>query len=153
MVRRPLLLAALACGLGLSACGAESLTGGDDSETKNGKEAVAVVEKFAGASGPEACNLLTPNALRNVYGGEDAVGQPAVPIDAAPPQYAVDNCLEAAPKFEGEKIEIDKVDVIAERAVKVQAAVPGTADDEDRLFDVTLRRKGDVYLIDEVREK
>ena len=42
--------------------------------------------------------------------------------------------------------------MIGDRAVKIQAAVPGSADDEDRLFNVTLRRKGDAYLIDEVRE-
>ena len=146
-------LALAALGLGLSACGADTITGGDDSDTKNGKAASALVQRFAEADGPEACDLLTPNALRNVYGGDEAVGKPAVPIEDPPPEYGLKNCREAAPKFQGQKIEIDKVDTIGDRAVKVQAKLSGGADGEDRLFDVTVRRKGSTWLIDEVREK
>ncbi|MEA2479320.1 MAG: hypothetical protein QOJ07_1242 [Thermoleophilaceae bacterium] len=142
--------AALACtaAAALPACNVSKI-GGDDSGTASGKAAKAAVIKFAEATGPSACDLLTPNALRNVYGGPQANGKPAAPLAGPPPQYALDNCRKAAPKFQGDTVTIDKVNNIAQRAVKVQASV----DNGQRMFDVTVRRKNNTWLIDEIREK
>jgi hypothetical protein len=142
-----------AAALGFAGCAVNVAKIGDQSNTPKGKQAIAVVERFAESNGPEACRLLTPNALRNVYGGEEARGTPAAPIEGPPPAYALRHCEEAAPHFEGQKVGIDKVTLIGDRAVKVSAKIPQGGDAGDRLFNVTLRRKGDQYLIDEVREK
>jgi hypothetical protein len=143
----------LAVSLSAAGCSVNVAKIGDQSGTAKGKQAIAVVEKFAESNGAEACNLLTPNALRDVYGGQEAAGTPPAPIEGPPPAYALKHCQEAAPKFEGQKVGIDKVTLIGDRAVKVQAKISQGNDAGDRLFDVTLRRKGNAYLIDEIREK
>jgi hypothetical protein len=142
-----------AAGVGFAGCSVNVAKIGDQSGTPKGKAAIAVVEKFAQSDGPEACNLLTPNALRDVYGGPEASGTPPAPIEGPPPAYALKHCQEAAPNFEGQKVGIDKVTLIGDRAIKVQAKVSQGKGAGDRLFDVTLRRKGNAYLIDEIREK
>jgi nicotinic acid mononucleotide adenylyltransferase len=71
--------AALAAVLSLAGCGADTVVpglGGDDSDTGDGKKAKAAVERFARAAGPEACDMLTPAALRNVYGAKEPPGPP-----------------------------------------------------------------------------
>jgi hypothetical protein len=143
---------AAAC-VGFAGCAINVAKIGDQSGTPKGKQAVAVVEKFAESSGADACDLLTPNALRDVYGGEQARGTPAAPIEGPPPAYALANCRNAAAHFEGQKVGIDKVTLIGDRAVKVQAKISQGKDLGDRLFTVTLRRKGNQYLIDEITEK
>jgi hypothetical protein len=151
--RRVALVAAacLAAGLSLGACDASKI-GGDDSGTAKGKAAVAVVKKFAAAHGPEACNLLTPNALRAVYGGKEANRTAPASLDGPPPAYALAHCREASSKFEGQSVGIDKVTNVGDRAVKVQTSVDG-GKAGNRLFDVTVRSRGNTWLVDEIREK
>ena len=69
----------LALGLSFSACSVNVSKIGDQSGTKDGKAAIAVVKRFSASSGADACRLLTPNALRDVYGGEQANGTPPLP--------------------------------------------------------------------------
>ena len=151
MVRRSaVVLAVAAAALPLGACSADSLPGvnSDDADTAKGKRAKAAVVRFARADGPEACDMLTPAALRNVYGAKEPPG-PAPEIEQPPPQISLAECRRRAVKFSGEKLEVEKVDVLGDgRAARVEATTP-----DERTFTVTVRQKGDVWLIDEVREK
>ena len=52
-------------------------------------------------------------------------------------------------RFSGDEIDVSKVDLVGDRAAKVEA----TSDDGDRSFTITVRRKGDAWLIDDIREK
>ena len=144
-------LAAAAAALSLAACGAEDIVpgvGGDDIDSPTGKQAKAAVERFAEASGPEACDLMTPAALRNVYGAKEPPGPPPE-LDAAPPAISLAECRRRAPGFRGAKIDVTKVDIVGDRAAKVEA----TSDGGDRSYTITVRRKGDAWLIDDIREK
>jgi hypothetical protein len=150
MRRAAFALAGAAAALSLAACGAESIPGvnSDDSDTRHGKRAQAIVERFAEADGPEACDLLTPAALRRVYGKDEPPG-PAPEITAPPPEISLAECRRRSQQFGGEEIEIEKVDVLGDaRAARVTAMT-----DDDRTFSVTLRRKADAWLIDEIREQ
>ena len=151
MHRRAAVLAAGVAALSLTACGAEDIVpgvGGDDIDTSTGKRAKAAVERFAKASGPEACDMLTPAALRNVYGAKEPPGPPPE-LEQPPPQISLAECRRRAPGFKGAAIDVTKVDVLGDRAAKVEA----TSDGADRSYTITVRRKGDAWLIDEIREK
>jgi hypothetical protein len=150
MTRAAVVLAAAVACLPLAACSASSLpgVGGDDSDTKLGKEAKAAVERFAEADGPEACDMLTPAALRNVYGAKEPPGPPPE-LTQPPPAISLAECRRRATRFGGQKVEIDKVDVLTDKNV---AKVQASTDDGARNFTVTVRRKGDAWLIDEIRE-
>ena len=52
-------------------------------------------------------------------------------------------------RFSGAEIDVSKVAVVGDRAAKVEA----TTDDGERTYTITVRRKGDRWLIDEIREK
>lgn len=151
MRRAGAVLAAGAAALSLAACGAEDIVpgvGGDDIDTRTGKQAKAAVERFSEANGPEACDLLTPSALRNVYGAKEPPGPPPE-LESPPPPISLAECRRRAPSFKGQKIDVTKVDVVGDRAAKVEA----TSDGGDRSYSVTVRRKGDAWLVDEIREK
>ncbi len=142
--------ACVAAALTLGACSADVVpgVGGDDIDTKTGKRARAAVERFAEASGPEACDMLTPSALRNVYGAKEPPGPPPE-LEAPPPPISLAECRRRAVKFSGTEVDVSKVEVIGDRAAKVEA----TTDGGDRAFTITVRRKGERWLVDEIREK
>ena len=148
--RSGVLAAAVVAATMLSACSADVVpgVGGDDIDTKNGKQAKAAVERFAEASGPEACDMLTPAALRNVYGKDEPPGPPPE-LEQPPPAISLAECRRRAVRFSGAEIDVSKVAVVGDRAAKVEA----TTDDGDRTYTITVRRKGDRWLIDEIREK
>jgi predicted small secreted protein len=151
MRRRAAVAAVLAAALALTACDASSLPGvsNDDSDTQAGKAAGKAVQRFALADGPEACDMFTPRGLRAVYGKDEPPG-PAPEITQPPPAISLAECRRASARFGGQKVSIEKVDVTKEgNTAKVEA----TTDSGNRLFDVTVRRKGDAWLIDEIREK
>ena len=151
MLRRPgVVSAAVLAATALSACSADVVpgVGGDDIDTKNGKQAKAAVERFADASGPEACDMLTPAALRNVYGKDEPPGPPPE-LEQPPPAISLAECRRRATRFSGAEVDVSKVDVVGDRAAKVEA----TTDNGDRTYTITVRRKGDRWLIDEIREK
>ena len=150
--RRALLALAVASSAAvLGACNAESIPGvdSDDSDTAKGKAAKRAAVRFAAADGPEACDMLTPAALRNVYGAKEPPG-PAPEIHQPPPAISLAECRRRSVRFGGDKIEVEKVEVLGEddRAARVDATT-----DDDRSFSVTVRQKGDTWLVDEIREK
>ena len=151
MRRAGAVLAAGAAALSLAACGAEDIVpgvGGDDIDTSQGKQAKAAAERFAEATGPQACDMMTPAGLRNVYGAKEPPGPPPE-LEQPPPAISLAECRRRAPSFRGAKIDVTKVDIVGDRAAKVEA----TSDNGDRSYTITVRRKGDRWLIDEIREK
>jgi hypothetical protein len=144
--------AALAAALVIGACGAQDLVpglGSDDLNSKTGQQVAAAVERFSEATGPAACDMLTPAALRNVYGAKEPPGAPP-DLEAPPPAISLAECRRRAPKFRGAKVDVNKVDIIGDnRAAKAEV----TSDNGNRTYTITLRRKGSTWLIDEIREK
>jgi hypothetical protein len=125
VLKRTAALAAAVGALALAACGE------DDSEHKD--EVERVVTAFAQADGPEACDLLTPRALRQVYGGER-------------PKRGYEHCRRRSERFEGEKIEIDDLNFRGNLSATVRASTP----DEDRRYRVGLKNLAGTWLIDSI---
>lgn len=151
MRRAGAVLAAGVAALSLAACGAEDIVPGvgeDDLNTPAGKEAAASVKRFAQANGPEACDMLTPSALRRVYGAKEPPGPPPE-LESEPPAISLAECRQRGTEFRAGKIDVTKVDIVGDRAAKVEAS----SDDGERLYTVTVRRKGGAWLVDEIREK
>jgi hypothetical protein len=149
--RAGVLVAALvAATLTLSACSADVVpgVGGDDIDTANGKKAKATVERFAEADGPQACEMFTPAGLRQVYGKDEPPGPPPE-LEQPLPAISLAECRRRSARFSGADVNVTKVDLVGDRAAKVEA----TTDDGDRNYTITVRRKGDQWLIDEIREK
>jgi hypothetical protein len=143
--------AAVLAALVLGACGAEDVVpgiGSDDLDSKQGQQVANTVERFSQAAGPEACDMLTPAALRNVYGKNEPAGAPPE-LEGPPPPISLAECRRRAVKFAGAKVDVNKVQLIGDRAAKVEA----TTDNGDRTYAITVRRKGNAWLIDEIREK
>ena len=152
MFVRPGVVAAalVAAAVSLSACSADVVpgVGGDDIDTPNGKRAKAAVERFAEASGPEACEMFTPAGLRKVYGAKEPPGPPPE-LEQPLPAISLAECRRRSVKFSGAEIDVTKVDLVGDRAAKVEA----TSDDGDRTFTITVRPKGGRWLIDDIVEK
>jgi hypothetical protein len=151
MLRRGAVLAAcIASAASLAACSADVLPGigSDDSNTREGKQAKQVVQRFAQADGPEACEMMSPAALRQVYGKNDSGPSPEIYMPRPPISLA--ECRKRSAEFEGQEVDIEKVDLTDSGAARVDA----TTDGGDRSFLVVLRRRpGGPWLIDEIRER
>jgi hypothetical protein len=152
MPRRLAFAALLVAAAVLSACNASSLPGisNDDSGTKAGKAAEAIVQRFALADGPQACEMFTPRGIRAVYGKDEPAG-PAPDINQPLPAISLAECRRASAKFQGQKVSLEKVVLLKDRNAALVDAK--TTDGTNRLFTVTVRQKGDAWLIDEIREK
>jgi hypothetical protein len=151
MPRAALVTAAALAALLLGGCSADVVpgVGSDDLDSKTGQQVKAVVERFAEAEGPQACDMLTPAALRNVYGRNEPPGPPPE-IESPPPAISLAECRRRSVRFSGAKVDVNKVDIVGDnRAARVEA----TTDGGDRNYSITLRRKGNAWLIDEIREK
>jgi hypothetical protein len=151
MHRAGAVVAAGAAALSLAACGASDVVpglGSDDLNTPQGKQVAATIKRFAAANGPQACDMLTPAALRNVYGAKEPPGPPPQ-IEQPPPAISLAECRRAGVKFSGEKVNVTKVDLSGDRAAKAEADTDGGR----RTYAITVRRKGNAWLIDEIREK
>jgi hypothetical protein len=109
----------------LASCGEE--------DSKHKDEVERVVNEFAQADGPHACALLTPRALRQVYGGER-------------PKRGYERCLRRSERFEGETIEIDDLNFRGNLSATVRASSP----DEDRRYRVGVKNVAGTWLIDSI---
>ena len=102
-------------------------------------QARSVVQRFAAASDASACDLLTTNALRAVYG--DFKG---------PRQTAHANCVKKAAGFKGDQITIIKSSLIDNLTAKVVAH----SSDQKVSYSVNLRRPaaGKPWRIDSISQ-
>ena len=109
-----------------------ALGGCADDGDQNEQAAVRdVVEKFALADGPEACDYLGGQALEDNYGGRDyATGK--------------ERCEKAADDFEGERIEINRVQITSDTTARVDAEQDG------RLYVVSLSKPQDDWVIERI---
>jgi hypothetical protein len=102
-------------------------------------QARSVVTRFAAAQDPSACDLMTTNALRSVYG--DFKG---------PRKTAHANCVKKASGFKGDRVTIIKSSLIDDLTAKVVAH----SSDEKFSFSVNLRRvaAGKPWRIDSISQ-
>jgi hypothetical protein len=124
-MRSRLAIAAFCLLAGVSGCGGE----GDENDRQEARE---VVEKFALADGPEACEYLGGGALEDNYGGRDySTGK--------------ERCEKASKDFEGERVEIRQVKITSETTARVDAESP-----DGRLYVVSLSKPEDEWVIERI---
>jgi hypothetical protein len=109
--------------------------GDDPVEKANIGQVRSVVTRFAEARDASACDLLTGNALVNVYGGFESR-----------PEVAKANCVKKSASFQGEPIKITNAQVID----NVTAKVAALSEDGKFTYSVTVRRPKKAWLIDEI---
>jgi hypothetical protein len=91
----------------------------------------SVVNGFANESGPRACDLLTHDALVQIYGGKH-------------PEKAHEQCVTASKRFAGAQIDITNIHWTDKTTAKVSAAgVPPT-----HHYTVTVVKFGQRWRID-----
>jgi hypothetical protein len=120
-VRKTSLLALTALALALPGCG-------EDAKTKQSRADIRqVVTRFAAAHDASACNLLTDDGLRNVYGGF-----------TASPAKAKRNCIARSTRFKGEAVKVTQINFTDANTAKAGAlGANGKV-----AYTVTLRRSG-----------
>ncbi len=127
-MRGRLALALVLAALALAGCG-------DDADQNERQAAREVVENFALADGPEACDYLGGQALEDNYGGRDyATGK--------------DRCEEAAGDFEGERVTIKAVKITSETTARVDAESPG-----GKIYVVSLSKPEDDWVIERITQQ
>ena len=137
----------LAAALSLAALLALPGCGDDDPQREvNEKRVREVVIEFAEASGPEACDLLTGEAVVELYGG---TGESADNVSNKEVDGADGKGRQAASRFEGQDVRVETVEVIGDRAAKVKALNPRG----DREYNVLVRKPEDDWLIDQITQK
>jgi hypothetical protein len=105
---------------------------GDEGEPNDPKLARETVEKFALASGPEACDYLGGGALEDNYGGRSySTGK--------------EKCEKAAVKFEGEAVKILNVKITSDTTARVDAESK-----DGKLYVVSLSKPEDDWLIERI---
>jgi hypothetical protein len=120
--------AALCAALALAACG------GSGSQNERGA-VQGVVEKFALADSPKACDYLGGQALQDNYCGDDySTGK--------------DKCKKAAKDFEGEPIKIKRVQITSDTTARVDAESK-----DGRLYVVSLSKPEDAWLIERITQQ
>jgi hypothetical protein len=129
--RTTAVLALAAVAVGAAGCG------DDPVEKANLGKVRAVVNQFAQAGDASACNLLTGDALSNVYGSF------STDINKARA-----NCVKKSAGFKGEPITITKASVIDNQTAKVNAL----SKDGKFTYSVTVRKPGKTWLIDQITQ-
>src|SRR4051812_6319209 len=99
-----LLLSVLVVSVMVTGCGQSAKEKADLGQARS------VVQRFAAAEDASACDLLTTEALRNVYG--DFKG---------PRRTAHANCVKKAAGFKGDKVTIIKSELLDDGTAKVVA--------------------------------
>jgi hypothetical protein len=126
ILKRTAALAAAAGALALAGCG------GNEADQR---AAERVAREFALADGPEACELMTENALEDVYG-----------LDGSRSPYY--NCVDRSERFEGQEIDIEETKEGEDDRITVTATTP-----DDRQFKVTLNETSGEWKVDRVIEE
>jgi hypothetical protein len=122
----------------LAAAAALVLAGCGSDTTVDTDQVKSVVERFALAHDASACDLLSPNALTDLYGN----------FDKKNVARAHANCVEKSKDFKGQPITIDNVNVIDNDRVRVSAIGPNGAIS----YGVSLRRYGSKWLIESISQ-
>ena len=124
-MRIPLATALACAALALAACG-------DDGDQNERGAVRDVVEKFALADGPKACEYLGGQALQDNYGGQDYASGKA-------------KCEKAAKNFEGEAITVKRVQVTSDTTARVDAESK-----DGRVYVVSLSKPEDDWVIERI---
>ena len=130
-MRSRALIAALAATTALAGCGDDPEKRIDTDQIRN------VVTEFAAADGPEACDMLSPDAVVNVYGGF-----------TKPLRVSHAECVRRSKKFKGERLHLGKIEVVDDASVRIGA------ENSDRTvsYNVKVVRFGDEWLIDKINQ-
>lgn len=124
-MRSRLAIAAFCLLAALSGCG-------DEGEPNDPERAREVVEKFALADGPEACEYLGGGALEDNYGGRSySTGK--------------ERCEKASKDFEGEPVTIRQVKITSDTTARVDAESK-----DGRLYVVSLSKPEDDWVIERI---
>ena len=124
-------LVALVLASALAGCGTSPAS------KANARQVRAVVTQFALAHDAGACDLLTDNAVQNVYGGF-----------SDPIPEARTNCRARSRRFKGQPVRITQVNVINDTTAKVGATTP----DGKVAYTVVVRKTGPRWLIDQITQ-
>jgi hypothetical protein len=131
-MRRSCTAAALAAiAVAVAGCGSSAKT------KANLRDVRAVVTEFALAHDARACDLLTDNAVQDVYGGF---------TDPIPKARA--NCRARSRSFRGQAIKITQVNLVNDTTAKVGA----TSTDGKIGYTVTVRKNGTRWKIDQITQ-
>ena len=115
---------------------------GDDPDTAPHERAIRrVVTSFAAATDARACELLTPKALVRVYGGKGKGNY----------RRARANCVARSERFEPDRIEITRAEVIDDELRTGRVKAIGKRG--RREYTVVLRRPVDDWLIDQITQR
>lgn len=124
--------ALLACAVALAVAGC-----GDDKSTVDVKQVRSVVTQFGESTNAHACDLLSPNALQDVYGGFKN-----------PLPQAKANCIKRSRTFKGEPVHITNVNIIDANTVRVTTLSP----DGKITYNIAVRRFGPAWRIDDITQ-
>jgi hypothetical protein len=97
----------------------------------------SVIQQFAEADGPEACKLLSPTGLVDVYGGF-----------SKPVAVARQECLRRSTHFKGERVRVEGIMVENDS----QANVSATNEKGTIEYTVRMVRLGPSWRIDNITE-
>jgi hypothetical protein len=123
-------LAALLAAVAVAGCG-------DDKSGVDVAQIRSVVNQFATSTGAHACDLLSPKALQDVYGGF----KKPVPVAKA-------TCVRRSSRFRGQPITIKELDIIDASTARVVALNPKG----DVTYNVAVRRFGPAWRIDDITQ-
>lgn len=126
-----IVIAAATAALAVAGCG-------DDPERRVDTDQIRqVVRDFAAADGPEACDMLSPDAVVNVYGGF-----------TKPLRVSRQECERRAKNFEGERLHLGEIEIVDDASVRI------SAENSDRTFSYNVKvvRFGDDWLIDKINQ-
>jgi hypothetical protein len=120
-------------------CAAAALVGcgQDKQQLANVNQIRGVVTQFAQSNNARACDLLSVDAMTNVYGG---YSKPYAASKAV--------CVKKSSQFKGEPVKITRVQVISDATAKVTAL----SQKGDVTYTVTVRKFGANWKIDEINQ-
>ena len=120
-------------------CAAAALAGcgQDKQQLANVNQIRSVVTQFSESHNARACDLLSIDAMTNVYGGY-----------AKPYAASKAICVKKSAQFKGEPVKITRVQVISDATAKVTALGPKG----DVTYTVTVRKFGVNWKIDEINQ-